>query len=606
MRPGDKQGNTFTLPSHVENNLSAWESAELIADHFATISQEYNPINIDNFQPKIKEALSHPNISVVPRLEDHQVYKKICKAKKPNSTVKGDLPKKVVQEFGCELSEPVTVIYNSILKNLKYPRQWVIEYQTPLPKVSSPSSEDELRNLAKTSFFSKVFESFLSDWLMPIVGPFLDPCQYGLKGASITHYLFKLLQFVHEHLDLKDPHAVVLATVDLSKAFNRVSHSMVIEDLYDMHVPAWLLLILISYLTGRTMVLQYNGEVSSPRDLPGSSPQGAFLGIFFFVVKYNAASLRPRIPRIQQLSQPLVCKVKRTKCRTVSCKVHAADMHALYIDDLSEAEAIRLKKRLIKDPVQRAFPLNYHERTQHILPISALQSQLLKIEDFTLKNHMKINESKSKIMIFNKSKKFDFPPEYSFKDGNFLEVLEETKLLGIQLTSDLRWASNTQSIYSKAMSKMWLLRRMKVLKLDEDLILDYYIKEIRVLAEQGVSIWNSGLTKGQIKDLEKIQKIAFKIILSDSYTSYEVACDIFDAETLIQRRLHLCTNFAVKLYRSERSSDFYMHTDPRPTARREAQLVVEQFSRTKRCYNAPHNYLARLVNINQAKIKLSL
>ena len=56
---------------------------------------------------------------------------------------------------------------------------------------------------------------------------------------------------------------------------------------------------------------------------------------------------------------------------------------------------------------------------------------------------------------------------------------------------------------------------MKVLKLDEDLILDYYIKEIRVLAEQGVSIWNSGLTKGQIKDLEKIQKVAFKIIISD-------------------------------------------------------------------------------------------
>ena len=32
---------------------------------------------------------------------------------------------------------------------------------------------------------SCIFESFLSDWLLPIVGPYLDPCQYGLKGASI-------------------------------------------------------------------------------------------------------------------------------------------------------------------------------------------------------------------------------------------------------------------------------------------------------------------------------------------------------------------------------------------------------------------------------------
>ena len=163
VRPGDVPANTFTLPSHVENNLSAWESAEIIADHFAAISQHYDPISIDNFQPNIKEALSQPNLSVVPQLEEYQVFKKVCKAKKPNSTVPGDLPKKIVQEFSCELTSPVTVIYKSILKTFQYPRQWVIEYQLPLPKSYPPSSEDELRNITKTSFSSKVFESFLSD-----------------------------------------------------------------------------------------------------------------------------------------------------------------------------------------------------------------------------------------------------------------------------------------------------------------------------------------------------------------------------------------------------------------------------------------------------------
>jgi hypothetical protein len=151
---------------------------------------------------------------------------------------------------------------------------------------------------------------------MPIVGPYLDPFQYGLKGASINHYMFKLLKFIHEYLDLKNPHAVVIALIDLSKAFNQVSHQMVIEDLHDMHVPPWLLLILISYLTQRSMVLTYNGATSSPRDLPGSSPQGAFLGIFFFVVKYNGASLRPRIPRL--MLEPR-CRTKFKTCRKDSC-----------------------------------------------------------------------------------------------------------------------------------------------------------------------------------------------------------------------------------------------------------------------------------------------
>ena len=62
------------------------------------------------------------------------------------------------------------------------------------------------------------------------------------------------------------------------------------------------------------------------------------------------------------------------------------------------------------------------------------------------------------------------------------------------------------------MSKLWLIRRMKVLKLDIQIILDYYTKEIRPLTEHGVIVWNSGLNAGQIKQLEKIQKLACLII----------------------------------------------------------------------------------------------
>ena len=545
VRPGESSSSMFTLPGHVDKNLSASQSAELIADHFVAISQIYDPINVNNFPPKMREELTNPIMSDVPCLEEYEVFRKISKSKKPNSSVPGDLPKRIVQEFCCELSTPVTIIYKSILRTLEYPRQWVIEHQIPLPKCHPPSSEDELRNIAKTAFFSKNLESFLSDWLMPIVGPYLDPCQYGLKGASINHYMLKLLKFIHEYLDLKNPHAVVIALVDLSKAFNRVSHQMVIEDLYDMHVPPWLLLILISYLTQRTMVLSYNGATSSPRDLPGSSPQGAFLGIFFFVVKYNGASLRPNIPRLMLEN----CTAKFKTCKKLGCIKHAKDMHALYIDDLSEAEAINLKKQLVDDPNQRPFPLNFHERTQHVLPAgSILQQNLNRVEIFTETNKMKINENKSKVMIFNKSRNYDFPPEFTFKNGEILECLESTKLLGIHITSDLRWKENCSQMYMKAMAKMWLLRRLKKINLDSDLILDFYVKEIRPLTEHGVAIWNSGLTKGQIIDLEKIQKTALKIIFGDSYISYDVACTLANLLPLEFRRTELCTNFAVKLY----------------------------------------------------------
>ena len=79
------------------------------------------------------------------------------------------------------------------------------------------------------------------------------------------HYLVKLLHFIHKSIDSREPHAVLLTLVDLEKAFNRVSHQLVIEDLADMGVPGWLLAILVSYLSGRSMVMRFRGATSSRR-----------------------------------------------------------------------------------------------------------------------------------------------------------------------------------------------------------------------------------------------------------------------------------------------------------------------------------------------------
>ena len=85
------------------------------------------------------------------------------KAKKPNSSVPGDLPKKLVKCFADKLAFPITTIYNNITESAVYPSQWKVEQQIPIAKVIPPSSEDELRNLSKTPFFSKVYESILGD-----------------------------------------------------------------------------------------------------------------------------------------------------------------------------------------------------------------------------------------------------------------------------------------------------------------------------------------------------------------------------------------------------------------------------------------------------------
>ena len=149
------------------------------------------------------------------------------------------------------------------------------------------------------------------EWLLEYIRPYLDPDQYGgLKGNSINHYMIKLLHFIHSELDQKQPHSVLSVLVDLSKAFNRVDHNLVIEDLFDMKCPSWLLKIIFSYLSERSIIVFYMGTHATPQNLPAGGPQGSVLGFLIFIIKFNGALLRPRIPRNFNLSEPTVKSLK--------------------------------------------------------------------------------------------------------------------------------------------------------------------------------------------------------------------------------------------------------------------------------------------------------
>ena len=508
------------------------------------------------------------------------MYEKLKRSKKPNSVIPGDLPVKLVKEFIPELTQPITQIYNRITQTAEYPSQWVIEYQLAIPKTYPTLSEDDTRNIASTAFFSKQYESFIGDWIFPFIEPFIDPGQCGgLKGSSITQYLVKLLHFVHSYLDLRQPHAVLLALIDLEKAFNRVSHQLVIEDLADMHVPGWLLLILISYLTSRSMHMRYKGATSSRRFLPGSTPQGAFLGILLFIIVFNGALLRPAIPRIHSLNLK-------------------------YVDDLSMLSALNLKSCLVADPVDRPRPLNYNERTRQVLAGSnnQLQSDLLNLHEFTSNKLMKIKEKKTHIMKFNFSKAHDFPPEFDipgFHDE--LTVVRETKLLGVMVTNDLKWEANTQYICAKAYKKIWTLRRMKKLDIEPLDILEVYMKEVRSILELAVPAWHSGLTLKQAADIERVQRVAVAIVLSDFKTGrcdipYSMALETLGIESLDVRRSRLCKKFAKKTLKSRHADMFQLNPSQYPT--RNKPSYASTSSNTKRFYDSPLNYLTRLLNDN--------
>ena len=241
-QPGDTtDANTFTLPNHASENLTAQQSADRIAEHFAAISSEFPALSVKNLPERVLTKLGTDK-RPPPTITPEQTWKKIEAANKPNAGVPCDLPRQFLKEFSVELTAPLTQIISQMVKSGTWPTHWKREFITPISKIPDPESEDDLRPISLTPFFSKVAEHFVVKWLLDYIEDQIDIRQFGgMKANSITHYLIEFMNFILSDQESKTPTAILACFVDFSKAFNRQNHNILITKLSDMGVPAWLL-----------------------------------------------------------------------------------------------------------------------------------------------------------------------------------------------------------------------------------------------------------------------------------------------------------------------------------------------------------------------------
>ena len=495
-RPGEQPSSTFSLPQHVEDCLTALESSNKICEFFSSISQEYEPLNTKTLPERVTVKLSSDPCTH-PYLADHIVYEGLKKGKKTCS-VPGDIPIKILDEFLPELTSPVAAIYREAIETHSWPRSYKKEYHLPINKIPSPQSEDDLRNLGLTPFFSKRLEWFLIQWIWPYINHHIDLDQLGgLPGCSVEHYLVLMLDFIYRHLDQnhKKPTAVLAGLVDFSKAFNRIDHNVIVTILSDLNIPTCALRLITSYLSNRKMCVRFHGAESAEQDIPGGGPQGGLLTVLLFNLQVNLAGAPcpsqpllppgvqgPELDPLQAGPQPL-------------CHQQEKVLKKKYVDDLTLLESIDLKSSLVPStPI--IGPPNLHEIPGLSLPSenSVLQHQLADLVVFTNEKLMKINFKKTKIMPFNPSKKFDFLPDLHFPNSEPLEVIYETRLLGVILSSNLSWCAHVNDITKRATRKLWILIRFKSLGGTTDQLVKVYQARVRSTLEFAAPVFHSGLT----------------------------------------------------------------------------------------------------------------
>ena len=176
-------------------------------------------------------------------------------------------------------------------------------------------------------------------------------------------------------------------------------------------------------------------------------------------------------------------------------------------------------------------------------------------------------------------------------------MIDSTQLLGTILSNNLSWDLNTASIVKKANARMQLLRKVASFGTSQGELKDIYILFIRSLLEQSATVWHSSLTEENANDLERIQKTAVKIILGDSYLSYEKALLKLDMEKLSERRAALCLSFAQKCVKNPKTAHMFPKNEKvHNMETRQPETFKVQHANTERLRNSSIIYMQHLLN----------
>ena len=318
-----------------------------------------------------------------------------------------------------------------------------------IPKVNPRCSLSDLRPISKTPIGGKMIEKVIVSELEKDIQGKLDNSQYGnCRGSSTTHYLIKLTDQAFKSTANGD--ATTAITIDYSKAFDYVDHNILVNKLVQLGVRGKIVNSLISFLSNRSHNTNILGNKSSFSNITCGVPQGTVTGPKLFVILING-----------------------DKCSFVS--------NYKFIDDKT------LSYTYSGDPTKTL---------QEALDIELNQ---------TKEDKMIINESKCNVITFNFSK-HNVPPQNLRLNDNILNPIDKIKLLGVILTSDLKWTENTTNICSKINRKLYLIRKLKDYGFQKEELIKAWVSILRPIAEYAVQLWHPGLSQYDSNRIEMLQK----------------------------------------------------------------------------------------------------
>ncbi|KAA3678006.1 uncharacterized protein DEA37_0008956 [Paragonimus westermani] len=383
----------------------------------------------------------------------------------------------ILKQCARSLYTSLTDLFNLSLNCSMVPMDWKCGTITPIFKGGDRSDVSNYRPVTLLPVISKVLERLVANKLTKHLegNNILSIAQHGFrKSHSCLSNLLLTLDDWTLAIDNGNPiHACYL---DMSKAFDRVNHSILLQKLKQHGVTGKLLAWLENYLMDRVIQVRVDGALSKPVAVTSGVPQGSVLGPTLFLIYAND------IPNL------------------VRCKI------ILFADDIKLWASIHTSEDCV-----------------------LLQEDLNALYDWSLRNKLPFNFQKCKMLNIGKCVEFT----YTLGPHRLAWTTDE-KDLGVWISSSLKTSLQCTAVYKRTSKILALLKRIfgRFTRQTLPSILNTYI---RPTMEYAVQVWSPWLQK----DIVLLQRIYHRATKLGSYNPpRQVNYDIISYSALVASTLN--------------------------------------------------------------------
>ena len=317
------------------------------------------------------------------------------------------IPQRIIVDGCVSLLPPLSILFNKIYNQMKLPEQWLTSKITPILKKGNKHTIENYRPIANLCSASKFFEKLILRQIHKIQEAndidLTGNAQHGFKKHKSTATAGLTIQSLLSRA-LDQNNYAIMASLDLSAAFDVINVNLLIERLKIMGLPADIVDLIRAWLSTRHCYVTVNNDCSDFWTSNTGTVQGSILGPF---------------------------------------------LYAIYVSPLFDLKALT-------NFADDNFVIRSNINLQAL--VAELENDLKVIVTWLRDSGLKVNENKTEICLFHR---LDVRSVSVNVGANQITSSSTMNVLGVSFDSKMQWSSQVSNTIKKAKSALHAISIIK-------------------------------------------------------------------------------------------------------------------------------------------------